>query len=107
MPTYEYLHRIETCNETWEDWRSIVNCVPKNGNIVCPKCGGTENIELLVSGGSGKGTVELSGAEYKAKLVSDAAEYKKHVYSNEAAYANIIGPDKYQTIQTQMDKYRR
>src|SRR5271165_2038662 len=106
MPSYEYLHKTD-CGETWEDWRSIVDCFPDGKNIKCPKCGAADNIELQVSGGSGKGHVELSGQEFKAKVKEDAKQFRKDVYANEKMYANIIGEGKYEGLQTKIDRHKR
>src|ERR1019366_5798297 len=103
MPTYEYAHKIESCGNEWAEWKSITKCFPTPEDK-CPKCGATGNIELQVSGGSGRGRVELGEQEYRAKIKQDAKDYKREVYQSEEKYANIIGPEKYNHIQTQMDK---
>lgn len=106
MPSYEYKHKVEICNHEWEEWKSITKCMPTSEDK-CPKCGQAGDIELQVSGGSGKGVVELTGRDYINKVKADAKDFKREVYSNENTYANVLGNDKYQQLQTQMDKRKR
>jgi hypothetical protein len=69
----------------------------------CPQCH-QETAKRLISGGSGKGTVEVYGQELKEKLVAEGAAYRKEVYASENKYANFIGEDRYQSIQSSMDR---
>jgi putative FmdB family regulatory protein len=103
MPTYEFIHRIETCNHEWEEIRSITADDPTH----CPKCHAEGNIIHLVSGGSGRGVVELTGQELVDKCRADAQKLKKEAARNEKVYANLLGESKYQSLQTKMDQQRR
>jgi len=94
MPTYEYkcLNPDKEKNHgEFEEFHSI-----KAEINFCPHCEkeGTPGIPVkkLISGGSGKGKVELGAQESKEKLKQDIASFKKEVYKNEKLMANIIGP---------------
>lgn len=101
MPTYE--HQCTTCQHIWEDYYSIKAEPPK----VCPKteCG-AETVIRLISLGS-KGVVELTGQELVDKLKGDAQQLKKDAAKSEKVYANLLGEDKYQSLQNRMDQQRR
>lgn len=99
MPTYE--HKCNTCQHEWEDSYSIKVDPPKQ----CPACQ-AENVMRLISLGA-KGIVELSGQELIDKIKSDAKDLKKDAAKNEKVYANLLGEDHYQSLQTRMDKRGR
>jgi putative FmdB family regulatory protein len=89
MPTYE--HVCLECNHEWEDDYSIKADPP----TVCPSCKFEGKVKRLISGGSGKGKVELTGHEYKEKVMSDATALKREAYRNENVMANLVGESKY------------
>jgi len=97
MPSYE--HFCESCEYEFEEEYSIKADPPK----VCPKCG-KETVKRLISGGSGRGIVELSGQDLKDKLKADGAKLRHETYSSEKKYANFIGEQRYQQLQKGMDK---
>jgi len=101
MPTYDHQCQNEECKHEWEDSYSIKVDPPK----VCPKCG-QETAKRLISCVS-KGVVELYGQDYVDKIKSDAQQLKRDAAKSENLYANLLGPDKYQKIQQQMDKRRK
>jgi len=103
MPTYEFLHDTIDCKHEWEDFRSITDSDPTH----CPKCGIEGNIVHLVSGGSGKGVVELYGDELISKLKDDAQKIKKEASKDANKYASLLGEDRYHQIQTKMDQNKR
>ena len=103
MPTYEFLHDKEDCKHEWEEERSIKAADPTH----CPKCGVEGNITHLISGGSGRGVVELYGQELVDKLKVDAQALKKDAAAKEKVYANLLGEDKYQALQTRIDRQKR
>lgn len=103
MPTYEFLHQVPECNHEWELEQSIKANDPEE----CPKCQGKENIIRLISGGSGKGIVNLEGREYVEKVKQDAKNYAKEVYGSEKQYANVLGESNYNRIQSSMDRAKR
>jgi len=100
MPTYE--HICTDCNHEWEDEYSIKQDPPK----VCPKCQ-KETAKRLVSGGSGRGVVELGVNELVAKLKGDAKDLQKDAAKSEKVYANLLGEDRYQSMQSRMDSRKR
>jgi putative FmdB family regulatory protein len=101
MPTYEFLHR--DCQNEWELELSIKAPDPTH----CPKCNGEENIVRLISGGSGKGIVELVGQDLVDKVKADTQQLKRDMYSSEKVYSNVLGESKYQALQQRLDKQKR
>lgn len=99
MPTYEHL--CTSCQHEWEDSYSIKADPPKE----CPSCK-AETVTRLISLG-GKGVVELTGQDLVDKVKADAQQLKKDAASKEKIYANLLGEDRYQALQTKMDKQRR
>jgi putative FmdB family regulatory protein len=85
MPTYEHL--CQSCSHEWEEFYSIKSDPP----TVCPSCKTEGTVKRLISGGSGKGKVELTGHEYKEKVMSDANALKREAYRNENVMANLVG----------------
>lgn len=103
MPTYEFQHRTDQCNHEWEVWQSMSAPNPTE----CPKCKGTESIIKLISGGSGKGKVELTGQDLVDKVKNDTRQLNKDIHSNERLYANVLGEARYENLQRNMDKRKR
>ena len=99
MPTYEHL--CNTCKHEWEDFYSIKADPPKQ----CPKCQ-AETVTRLISLG-GQGVVELTGQDLIDKLKSDAKKMKSDAAKSEKVYANLLGDDRYQSLQTKMDQKKR
>ncbi|MGI0058155.1 MAG: FmdB family zinc ribbon protein [Nitrosotalea sp.] len=99
MPTYEY--QCEECKHEWEDFLSMSATNPD-----CPKCQAKDKTKKLISLGS-KGIVELEGQELVDKLKSDARKMKKEAAKDERVYANLLGEDRYQSLQTKMDQQKR
>lgn len=99
MPTYE--HRCDTCKHEWEADYSIKADPPKE----CPECK-AETVTRLISLG-GKGIVELTGQELVEKVKADAQVLKKDAAAKEKVYANLLGEDRYQSLQTKMDQQKR
>lgn len=98
MPTYEHICR--NCQHEWEDIYSIRQDPP----TVCPACNTEGQVQRLVSGGAGKGIVEVTGHELKAKLKAEGQELKKSAMKSETVLANLIGESKYQSNTVQMEK---
>lgn len=103
MPTYEFLHDVEGCKHEWEEVRSIKAADPTH----CPKCEAEGNIVHLVSGGSGRGVVELTGQDLIDKCRADAQVLKKDAAKSEKLYANLLGEDKMQSMQQRIDRQKR
>lgn len=91
MPTYEHL--CNNCKHEWEDIYSIVQDPP----TLCPSCNVDGKVQRLVSGGSGRGIVEITGHELKAKLKADGQDLKRAALKDERVLANLVGETKYQT----------
>jgi putative FmdB family regulatory protein len=99
MPTYEY--QCEDCKHEWEDFLSM-----SAPNPDCPQCKVSGKTKKLISLGS-KGVVELEGQELVDKLKSDAQKMKREAAKDEKVYANLLGEDRYQSLQTKMDQQKR
>jgi putative FmdB family regulatory protein len=98
MPTY--LHQCTDCAHEWEDFYSVSQLPPKE----CPKC--LKETAKRVICGSNRGVVELYGQELVDKLKGDAKKMQQEASKNENAYANLLGEDKYQALQTKMDSQK-
>jgi len=101
MPTYLHICEDVECNNEWEDFYSISQDPPK----ACPKC--KKDTAKRVICGSSKGVVELSGHELVAKTKEDIAKLKKDMRKSEKVYSNLLGEDKYQSMQQRIDKQKR
>ncbi len=99
----EYEHLCRSCAYEWEEEYSIKADPP----TLCPKCQVEGQVQRLISGGSGKGIVELTGRDLIDKVKADTLQLKKEMYSSEKVYANLLGEDKYQRLQTQMDQAKK
>ena len=100
MPTYEF--QCEECKHEWEVYQSMSAPNPDE----CPSCKAKDKTKKLISLGS-KGVVELYGQELVDKIKGDAQKMKQEAAKNENIYANLLGEDKYQSMQTTMDQQRR
>lgn len=103
MPTYEFECREDSCKHEWEDFLRISDPIPEE----CPKCHTKGSVKRLISGGSGRGVVELTGDELVAKVKADAQKFKEEMYRDEKTYANVLGESHYQQIQTRLDQQKR
>jgi len=101
MPTY--LHLCHKCQHQWEDFYSIKSDPPD----ICPNCNEKGHVERLIAGGSGRGIVELTGRDLRDHLKSEAGKIKQQAHKNENVYADLLGHDRYHSIQTQLDKKKR
>ena len=101
MQTYEFLRK--NCGHEWEVEMSIKAPDPEE----CPQCHAKGDIIRLISGGSGKGKVVLTGQDLADKVKLEAEQLKREAANNPDTYANLIGPDRYHQIQTQMDRRKR
>ena len=101
MPTYEYLCTV--INEEFEDYHS--NTFKLEECLLC-KAAGRENHEpkRLISGGGGRGIVQLTGKEYTDQLAVDGLKMRKEIYSSEKMLSNVVGPDLYEKNQRARDK---
>lgn len=102
MPTYEFLHEVDNCKHEWEEFLSMSAPLP----ACCPKCNAAGNIKRLISGGSGRGIVEIQGQELVDKCKADAKKIKADAAKDEKVYANLLGEQRYQDLQVKMDKQK-
>lgn len=102
MPEYEHSCQNETCYHEWCETYSIKADPPK----LCPKCG-QETAKRVISGGSGRGIVELTGNDLTDKVKADVAQMKRDLPTNERMYSNMVGENRYQELQTSLDKGKR
>lgn len=91
MPTYE--HICDNCQHEWEDIYSIKQDPPKN----CPSCN-SESARRLISLVSNS-VIELTGHDLVAKVKRDTTNLKKDMHKDEKLYANLLGEDRYQSLQ--------
>jgi putative FmdB family regulatory protein len=101
MPTYEFCCKEEDCKHEWEEWLNMTASDPD----VCPKCK-KQSVKKLISLG-GKGVVELTGQDLVDKTKADIKQLKKDMHKNENVYADLLGHDKYESLQKRMDKQKR
>jgi len=102
MPTYLYECPIHGEFEEYHSMSQILE--------YCPKCEEAklqpQKLRHLINCSS-KGTVELTGQDLVDKVKADTQQLKKDAAKSEKLYANMLGEDKYQAMQTQMDKQKR
>ena len=102
MPTY--LYKCPTHGEFEEEHSIRIKLE------FCPKCEAEGNpevkIERLINCVS-RGVVELQGNELIDKLKSDAQQIKKDAAKSEKVYADLLGHDKYESVQRRMDAAKR
>jgi len=101
MPTYQHECTDESCKHEWEDFYSMSQQPPK----VCPQCH-KETAKRVISA-TGGGRVLLTGDDLLSSLKQDVSKMKKDIYSSEKNYANVLGEDRYQTIQKQLDSNKK
>lgn len=103
MPTYEFLCENDECKHEWEDFLKMTDPIPEE----CPACHTKGSVKRLISGGSGKGVVELVGQELIDKCVADGQKLKEEAHRDPKVYANLIGEQRYEQIQTRLDKQKK
>lgn len=102
MPTYLYECQIHGEFEEYHSMSKILE--------MCPKCQeeGLEPQQLKqLINCSSKGIVELTGQDLVDKIKSDAQKTKQEAAKDEKVYANLLGEEKYQSLQTRMDQQKR
>lgn len=111
MPSYDYECSMaveEGGHGVFEDYHSSSDSAKLTE---CPFCRKEKDIlvtvQRLISGGSGRGIVELTGRDLIDKTKADAQVFKREVHQKENLYANVLGEAKYQSLQQSMDKNRR
>lgn len=53
------------------------------------------------------GKVVLSGNDLTAKIKSDTQQLKRDMHKDERLYSNLVGNDKYEVLQTAIDKNKK
>jgi hypothetical protein len=61
----------------------------------------------MISGGSGRGIVELSGFELQSKVRADAKKMSYEAGRSEKVLSNLVGEARYQQLQTAEDRKPR
>jgi len=100
MPTYEYI--CSACKHEWEEFHEITREPTK----ICPACG-AEQARRLISGGAGKGIVELTGLDLQNKIKEDTNKLKNDAAAKEKVLANLVGESRYHELQTRVDRAPR
>lgn len=101
MPSYDYL--CEVANEEFEEFHSIT--IVLEDCPLCKKAGRSPHApKRLISGGSGRGIVELSGQELMQQIKSDSLKMKKDIFTSEKKLANIIGESTYHRNETERNR---
>lgn len=98
MPVYYHECQNTECLHAWEDQYSIKLDPPK----ICPKCN-QETAKRMISM-TANPIVELSGDDLVKKVKGDANQMRRDMHKSENLYSNLLGPDRYQSMQTKMDK---
>lgn len=98
MPVYYHECQNVDCNHAWEDQYSIKQDPPK----FCPKCN-QETAKRMIALTSNP-VIELYGQDLVDKTKADANKLRQDMHKSEKIYANLLGPDKYHTMQTKLDK---
>ena len=103
MPTYLYECPV---HGEFEEYHSIKITLED-----CPKCQAEglepQKLKPLISGGSGRGIVELTGQDLIDKCRADAQQIKKDAAKSEKLYANLLGESKMQSLQQRIDRQKR
>jgi len=102
MPTYLYCCAV---HGEFEEYHSISKMLK-----FCPKCQEEslpeQELKQLINS-STKGVVELTGQDLVDKTKQDIRKLKNDMHGSDKVYANMLGDDKYQALQTKMDKQKR
>lgn len=101
MPTYLHQCSDDTCNHEFEEFYSITKIPPTH----CDKCG-QETIKRVINSKT-IGVVELTNKDLLNKLKQDGKNLQREASRNENTYANLLGTDKYQSLQTRLDKQKK
>lgn len=101
MPTYLYECPVHGEFEEFHSMSIKLEHCP-----TCEKENVTSEVKRLICGTS-KGVVELYGNDLVAKTKEDIKKMKSDMHKSEKIYSNMLGEDKYQKMQTQMDKNKR
>jgi putative FmdB family regulatory protein len=101
MPTYEYECPV---HGVFEEMHSIT--IKLEHCAQCKEDGNEQEIKRLISL-NGRGIVELVGQDLVDKVKSDTNKLKKDMYKSEKVYANLLGEDRYESMQKKIDKNKK
>jgi len=101
MPTYDYECPTHGIFEEFHSTSIKLEQCPQ-----CKEAGKDQEIKRLISLGS-KGVVELYGNDLVDKLKEDVQKLKGEAAKDEKVYSNLLGEDKYQAMQTKIDRQKR
>ena len=101
MPTYLYVCPVHGEFEEYHSMSTKLEHCP-----TCEKDSVTSEVKRLICG-TNRGVVELYGHDLVSKTKEDIQKLKKDMHKSETVYSNLLGPDKYQALQTKMDKQKR
>lgn len=102
MPTYLYMCPI---HKEFEEFHSMSKTLE-----YCPKCEEEklepQKLKKLINCSS-RGQVILTGQDLVDKVKSDTTQLNKDIHSSTNLYANVLGENKYQSLQQKMDRQKR
>lgn len=101
MPTY--LYECPICSE-FEEFHS--NSTKLEECPMCAKNGVASKVNRLICG-TNRGIIELYGQDLVDSVKADTEKIKRDASKSERIYSNIIGEDKYQGLQSSIDKQKR
>lgn len=92
MPTYEYFCPV--VKEEFEEFHSIM--IVLDDCPLCKEAGREPHApQRLISGGAGKGIVELSMAEIKASMPGEVAKINQRARTDQNYLANLVGENRF------------
>lgn len=105
MPTYEYECHNKDCVGEFEELHSSRDDAKLKYCPICAKEGrGEQNpVDRLISGGSGKGIMNLTNKEFAATLGTERAKAHATARKSEAFAENFIG-SKYRGTMDKLNK---
>lgn len=101
MPTYLYECPVHGEFEEFHSMSIKLEHCP-----TCEKDAVVSEVKRLICG-TNRGVVELYGEDLVSKTKEDIRKMKTDMHKSEKVYANMLGEDKYQKLQTQMDNNKR
>jgi hypothetical protein len=101
MPTYLYFCEV---HDEFEEFHSA--SIKLEHCPLCEKDNVKTEVKRLICG-TNRGVVELYGQDLVDKVKADANQLKRDASKSEKIYANILGEDKYNSVQSRIDKQKR
>jgi hypothetical protein len=110
MPTYIYLCQNSIEEDGHGEFEELHSSSDEAKLKECPFCRKEKDISTPVKrliNSTTPGVVELTGRDAIDKAKVDAAQFKRDVHKSEHLYSNVLGHDKYQSLQQRIDKQRK